>query len=253
MSSSAESIEAKSEFIIVKTVGEIISSLSEVTETTTIFIDIDDTVITPVSKTFRKPPYNTLIDDIKKDKNNYSNYETIVSNWRLQRKIMLIDNNWPQLLSKLKEKFKVYALTKMDTGKFGNILSMQEWRYNELKSLGIEFSYDLSIPEESIDSALFYRGVFMTGPNSKSQTISHYLSYLNTDSIVMIDDREDHLQDIKQFCKKKSIKFLGLLFKGLENFQDNPEPSIALFQKEYLIEHAKWLEDEDAEIMIKKL
>ena len=28
----------------------------------------------------------------------------------------------------------------MNTGEFGNILSMQDWQYKELKELGIEFS-----------------------------------------------------------------------------------------------------------------
>ncbi|HJD54399.1 MAG TPA: hypothetical protein LFW11_03435 [Rickettsia endosymbiont of Proechinophthirus fluctus] len=30
-----------------------------------IFIDVDDTLITPKSKTFKQPPYNQIIDRIK--------------------------------------------------------------------------------------------------------------------------------------------------------------------------------------------
>ena len=58
---------------------------------TSIFFDVDDTFLTPKSKTFRKAPYNQMIDRIKENKNNYDNYEEIVSNWRLQRKVILID------------------------------------------------------------------------------------------------------------------------------------------------------------------
>nr|WP_231555828.1 hypothetical protein [Rickettsia hoogstraalii] len=104
------------------------------------FIDVDDTIIALKSKTFKKPPYNKMIDRIKENKSNYDNYEEIVSNWRLQRKVILIDEEWAEVINKLKAKFPVYALTQMNTGEFGNILSTQDWRYKELKSLGIEFS-----------------------------------------------------------------------------------------------------------------
>ncbi|EER21854.1 hypothetical protein REIS_1035 [Rickettsia endosymbiont of Ixodes scapularis] len=33
-----------------------------------IFLDVDDTIITPKSKTFKKPPYNQIIDRIRKIK-----------------------------------------------------------------------------------------------------------------------------------------------------------------------------------------
>lgn len=244
--------KAEGLFPIAKTAHQILAYLAGIPENSIIFVDIDDTIITPVSKTFRRAPYNQLIDDIKKAKSQYKNYEEIVSNWRLQRKAMLIDSNWPDVLLELKTKHKVYGLTKMDTGKFGNINSMEEWRYNELQSLNIRFSEDHTVPQGSINSASFYKGLFITGNNSKSQTISHYLQYFNTDTFVMIDDREEHLEDIKQFCDKNSIKFIGILFNGLEKFQDIPKHDVVLLQKKYLIENAKWLEDEEAEKMIEQ-
>lgn len=244
--------QAESLLSVAKTSNEILNHVKNIPKKSIIFVDIDDTIITPVSKTFRRPPYNKLIDDIKRDKNKYKNYEEIVSNWRLQRKAMLIDSDWPSTLLELKKQYRVYGLTKMDSGKFGNIESMEEWRYDELKSLGIEFSYGGTIPQESINNASFYKGLFITGSNSKSQTILQYLQHLNADVFVMIDDREEHLEDIKQFCEKNSIKFIGILFKRLENFKDAPDYDISLLQKRYLIEHAKWLEDEEAEKIIKQ-
>ncbi|WP_232279065.1 hypothetical protein [Rickettsia akari] len=55
-----------------------------------IFIDVDDTIIARKSKTFKRPPYSKMIDSIKENKSNYDNDEEIVSNWRLQRKAILI-------------------------------------------------------------------------------------------------------------------------------------------------------------------
>jgi hypothetical protein len=51
-----------SSFLKVKTAAEVLNCLREVPEEARIFVDIDDTVITPVSKTFRMAPFNKLID-----------------------------------------------------------------------------------------------------------------------------------------------------------------------------------------------
>lgn len=240
-------------FPIVENSSDIFNHLQDISKNAIIFIDIDDTIITPVSKTFRRTPHNKLIADIKQNKHLYSNFEEIVSNWRLSRKIMLTDSKWPETLLTLKKLYKVYALTKMDTGKFGNIESIEEWRYTELKSLGIEFSLDNGIPQESRHDASFYKGLFITGANSKSQTLAHYLQHLKMDTVVLVDDKIENLKDLQQFCVKYSMQFIGILFNGLENFKDFPHPDVVSLQKQYLIEHARWLEDNDAELLRTKI
>ena len=245
--SSADAIE---NFSVVKSTLDIGFYLQQLPKDSIILVDVDDTIITPRSKTFRTAPYNKLIDNIKKNKDNYPAYQEIVSNWRLQRKVMLLDENWPAMLKQLREKFSVYAITKMDTGRFGNIPSMEQWRYEELRDLGIEFSKNNEIPSTILDDGqnnpMFYNGIFITGERSKSQTLDIYRSFLKSSIIVLIDDRLEHLEDIKAFCDKHSIKFIGLLFKGLENFKDRPDPAISDFQAKYLIENAQWLEDDKA-------
>lgn len=214
-----------------------------------IYFDVDDTLITPKSKTFRKAPYNQMIDRIKDNKSNYDNYEEIVSNWRLQRKVILIDEEWVEVISKLKAKFPIYGLTQMNTGQFGNISSVEEWRYKELKELGIEFSdnEELAIYNSGQkDDAIFYKGIFITGNHSKSGTLSKFSNELNASFIVFVDDREKHVEDVGNYCKKNNIGFLGILFDGLKNLTGKPDPKLAEFQESHLIENAKWLEDEEA-------
>lgn len=238
-------------FLEARTAEEVFEHVQGLSGSVQMFVDIDDTVQTPASKTFRKPPTNQMIDEIKKNKGDYPNYPEIVGNWRLQRKPMLVDSKWPEVLSKLKELFPVYGLTKMDTGVFGNIPSMEEWRYIELKSLGIEFSKSSTIPEGVIEGASFHKGIFITGPNSKSGTLAHYKDYLGEmTTLVMVDDREEHLRDLEQFCVQNGIQFVGILFKGLESLEGEANPAIAAFQKEHLITHAEWLEDDAARGML---
>lgn len=248
MLSSTNAIASKPLFISAKTANEVLNHLDKLPQSSIIFFDIDDTIITPASKTFRAKPHNQLIDDIKKNKQKYTNYHEIVSNWRLQRKIMLLDKDWPNVINHLKLQFPVYALTKMDSGKFGNIESMEQWRYKELKSLKIEFSENNKI----VSNAGFLHGIFYTAELSKSQTLDKYFPTLNATTIVLVDDRIEHLEDVKNFCDAHHIKFIGILFKGLGTLTDKPDPAIAEFQREHLIQTAQWLEDDEAAAKIGK-
>ncbi|MGI4752576.1 MAG: hypothetical protein ACRYE8_02465 [Janthinobacterium lividum] len=92
-----------STFTIASSASEIPELIKNIPAEALIFLDVDDTIITPKSVTFRKPPYNQMLDRIKANKGNYDNFEEIVSNWRLQRKVMLIDEEWGQetLLKKI--------------------------------------------------------------------------------------------------------------------------------------------------------
>ncbi|WP_236609776.1 DUF2608 domain-containing protein [Rickettsia gravesii] len=135
-------------------------------------------------------------------------------------------------MNKLKEKFPVYGLTQMNTGAFGNIPSMQDWRYKELKELGIEFldNEKLAIYNSGQkDDAIFYKGIFITGNHSKSGTLSKFSEELNASFIVFVDDRAKHIADVGDYCKKNKIGFLDILFDGLKNLTGEPDPTLAEF------------------------
>ncbi|WP_341792482.1 DUF2608 domain-containing protein [Rickettsia endosymbiont of Gonocerus acuteangulatus] len=244
-----------SSFPIVSSASEILDWIKNVHTNALIFLDVDDTIITPESVTFRKSPYNQMLDRIKENKNNYDNFEEIVSNWRLQRKVMLIGEDWKQVLNNLKKDYLVYALTQMNTGEFGNIPSMQEWRYKELRNLGIEFSDNKELVIYNTakkDDAVFYKGIFITGNHSKSGTLAKFSKELQASFIVFVDDRKKHIEDVKDYCEKNNIGFLGILFDGLKNLLGEPDPKLAQFQEQYLIENAQWLEDAEAYKFIAK-
>lgn len=214
-------------------------------ERTAVFVDVDDTLITPQSTTFRKPPFNRMIDEIKANKIMYHNYEHIISTWRLNRKVMLVDDAWPDVLTNLKQHYEVYALTQMDTGAFGTISSMEGWRFQELNRLGLTFSDDTSHILSSHRSASFYKGIFMTGPNTKAETLAIFKDQLqDVQTVIMIDDRDAHLNDIAEFCKLTKRTFMGIHFRGVEALTGEPDPTHARMQKEYLIERLHWLEDD---------
>jgi hypothetical protein len=247
---------------------EIWKHLKDLSEKSIIFFDIDDTLIKPASRTFNGLPYNQLIHNIKANMDHMANAPKIISQWRLQRKTVLMDPDWPMVIEALKKNHLVYGLTKMEVGCFGDIDSMEQWRYQELRFLGLEFSdlvpdgfsQDLKDSGSGIlwpffshnqQGPTFHKGIFMTGKYSKGQTIEFFFDVLPL-SIVLIDDQESHLKDFAQLCYKRSLKFQGVLFKGLEQWISWDNSLVPDLQKKYLMEQLIWLEDVQAQEILEK-
>lgn len=224
-----------------------------------VLVDVDDVLITPQSLTFRSPPYNRLLDEIKANPEKYPHFEDIVSNWRMQRKAMLIDKEWPQVLEDLRQKHQVFGLTKVNTGHFGVIESMEEWRYQELSSLGLSFSdcqgdttqSKTELGEPTQNQPSFYQGIMMTGSASKEQTLDMFQTGFKAfDVIVFIDDRQKNLEEIEKYAQRQGVDFMGLHFKGLETLGGRQEKAVFDLQKETLITKKIWLSDEEARLRV---
>ncbi|OJW51174.1 MAG: hypothetical protein BGO67_12695 [Alphaproteobacteria bacterium 41-28] len=257
----AVALNGQEKIVTAYTVPEVQKALSKIDENAVIFIDVDDTLITPKSKFFHaSSPYRFLIDDLKRNREKYRNFEEILSHWRLQRKTILVSEDWPDFINTLKTVYPVYALTKMETGSIGAIPSMEKWRYEELKGKGISFTplfhgvSEVTLVSEPSKPypASFYKGIFITGSFNKSDIIRAFLKTERPSQIVLIDDRPEYLQDAIEECNRQSIPFLGILFKGTELILGEPDHDIAEFQKQTLLEHAKWLEDEEAEQALRR-
>ena len=227
------------------------------TSDSVVLCDIDDTIITPKSKMFRyNSEFKNLIDVIKKNRINMPNFDTIIGNWRLNRKAMLVSSLWPSIIADLKTKnIPIFALTQLDTGKVGPIESMEEWRYQELKNLGIEFTYKFNKKENYIiipsdqgtSHAVFHKGFFLTGLHSKAQLVKEIISVQKPDHIYFIDDRKDHVTAVAGVAKEASIPYTGIVYKGVELLDGKPNRLIVTEQKKQLLENAQWLEDEEIE------
>lgn len=234
----------------IENILKIIDDRTHKKEKIVIFIDIDDTLICPKSKTFLDKKTKHLIDDIKKQKHTIKNFPALLSQWRLSRKVRLVNADWLPALERLKKKFKVFGLTKMDTGKFGYIDSVEKWRFNELQKLGIIFSeanlkHLNSQTAKKNNEATFFKGIFFTGDLSKSKTLEKFEFYIqNFDCIVLIDDRKENIHDVQSYCVQKGKSFLGIHYMGMCLIEEKQDLEVYNVQKEYLITKEIWLEDD---------
>ncbi len=244
--------------ITLHTVREVQDALFLLPEGAVVFVDVDDTLITPKSKVFHwESPSRFLIDDLKKDRDKIPHFETILSHWRLQREIMVVSPDWPKLINTLKQKNSVYGLTKMETGPLGAIPSLEHWRYEELTHKGISFTPSFKGKANSILKdgplapypATFYNGIFITGSYTKGDVVDIVIDSHPPAQVVLIDDREEHVRDVGKACARHGTPFLGILFKGMELIPGRPDPKVADFQKDHLFTQGEWLEDEQAEAL----
>ena len=191
-----------------------IKSNLKVTEKTLYVFDIDNTIITTKSN------FGPVIDKIKNINRNYLNIgeiERLISKWRLSREVILTDPDWPDFLRNID---RPYGLTKMDVGHFGEIPSMENWRNNELKRIGIVFHdiypIDGKIYKEPIEigvvNATFFNGIFYTGNGLKGDVMKKILANNKYDLVVFIDDRVEQLEDVRRGCNELGVDYLPMQF-----------------------------------------
>jgi hypothetical protein len=244
------------EIIETSDIAKVQEIFQKATSNSIVLCDIDDTIITPESKTFRyNSKFKNLIDDLKKNRKNIPNFDIIISNWRLNRKAILVSALWPSIISDLKTKnIPTFALTQLDTGKVGPIENMEEWRYQELKKLGIEFTNKFNKKENYIvissdqgkSHAVFHKGFFLTGIHTKAQLAKEIFAVQKPDHLYFIDDRKDHVIAVAEAAKEASIPYTGVIYKGVELLDGQPNELIVNEQKNQLLKNAQWLEDEEA-------
>lgn len=184
-----------------------------------LLIDIDDTVITTKNKFTN--PVDKLKEAYKDGSIDIVSYENLLSSWRLERKVILTDQAWPNFLHERQQNGNgVFALTRVNTGKSGLIESMERWRNDELKSMGINFTLenpmdgiDYEEPQRlGVEDASFFKGIFFTGQASKREVVQKILESKKYDLVILVDDKLEQLEDVATACDICCTEFIPIQF-----------------------------------------
>ncbi len=127
-----------------------------------------------------------------------------------------------QKVNELKaKKIPVIVCTGMNTGPYGSLSSLEEWRYNHLKSLGFQGSYESLVFKVTgfKRNPVFYKGIISTDLESKAPAIGVLLDQmkLKPHKIVMFDDGLPCLQSVQEECEKRGIDFQGYQYQGFHS------------------------------------
>lgn len=179
-----------------------------------------------------------------------------------QAKSSLVDEKSLPLIKCLQDKkIRTIALTASPAGKLGIIDNMADWRIDELKKFGFDFTSAfpgvqfLEFPkrEDKEFHPIFKSGILFSSKHSKGDILKQFLKSIHwmPSKVIFIDDRLEYLQSVANVLKEMGINFTGFHYIAAEKFRCELDEGLAEYQFKYLTDHSKWLSDEEAKNMIK--
>ncbi len=119
---------------------------------------------------------------------------------------------------------KVIALTSSNTGTFGSIKNMQEWRLRNLHQLGLDFSTSFAqqeieftnFPKEYGFYPVFYRGIICASLNLKGPMLAAFLERIDwrPANIIFFDDHKEQCESVAHEMKKLGIPTISYWYRA---------------------------------------
>lgn len=239
---------------------EIFNYLNDANSETLVIFDVDMVLVQPKDPAFQMANmkrFNLIVKRIMKEIPS-DKQMIFLSLMTTHSNPILIDDQISHYLQKItSQKIPVMAMTANLTGEFNKIKSMEKWRINSLRELGIDFSYSAPYQGSLIfDHLPSYRGnystysdgiFFVNGTNvSKGEALLAFLKkiHFTPTKIIFIDDREDNLKSVETALHEfhPRVDYIGLHYREAQNY-----PSKFISEGEF---ESKWqkLADEAKEI-----
>ena len=159
---------------------------------------------------------------------NANRWEQIYSELWWQANFKMIEPAVVQLIDTLKSRgCLVLGLTSMESGSYGVIPSMPEWRYQTLAHFGIKFTKKFgnhifkNFPVYSDSYPMLYKGILCANQQSKGKVLEAVLTQLDVHpkKIVSFDDETSALRSIQEVCSKLHIPVACYQYVGAENLE----------------------------------
>lgn len=226
---------------------------------TLVIFDVDDVLLQAQDQILRGAYHHQLAQNF-----DPADWVELCSLIWLQKKIVPVHEAFVPLTQSLQSRgVKILALTNCMTGSFGHILSTEEWRIQELKSLDYHFNHSwLDLPqkefrlfEEAVDqkSPLFKEGIVYTNGIPKGEALQAFLNYAQflPERIIFLDDLLMNLTSVGASADKLGLGFLGIEYTGA---QTSSEYVLDLqriqLQLDLLKKEKRWFSDSEIEELI---
>jgi hypothetical protein len=233
-------------------------------ETDLVLFDIDNTIIFSKNNGYEK----YILSNEDKCNNKVSELKNLYADHIDQNKFLgyvfknleykLVDQNIIKIIKDLKEKkVLIIGITALLTGFNDGIEnSWQNWRFNHLKNLGIEFSFsniEFEIDKYLNQRPIFYKGIIFTDYLDKGESLKLFLREFNKRNIIndrgqltpkriiMFDDSLEYLENVMKVCQEIDYidEFHGYHFKNVvihdwdESHQESFNKILKDFKKKY--------------------
>lgn len=223
---------------------------AQVHEGTLVLFDVDDTLITsPIHANYFSWWFKALFILMHPTFINMD-WENAYSLMWKNAPFKLIDPLAIGFIKTLKDNgATVLGLTSMESGGYGVIESMPEWRYVMLNSMGIEFSQQYadtvfaSCPAYRSNHPALYKGILCANQQNKGAVLKAFLNYSKfvPSHIIAFDDSLDALQSIGTVCEELNIRYTLIHYRRADILPNTWNTWRALKQFEYLITEHRWV------------
>lgn len=238
---------------------EIAAQFQQLDSQSLLLWDVDSTLIMPTDGVLR-PGNEEFLDELI---GLYLNGKTLQEKRWLISQIFhrnsycLVDEGVASLIASLKEQsIPMLGLTAMRTGSYGIIESMEAWRVNQLRLLGIDFSSLLSQHDEFAwqetspyaGKPAFKEGIICCDHLPKGVVLTSFLAKMEwrPRQVLFIDDYLDFLQSVEQAMAALDIPFVGIHYRAVEKIASPLDEELAHHQFRVLVNEEIWLHDHEA-------
>ena len=183
-------------------------------------------------------------------------------------KPIAVDQEISEIVSRAqKSGIIVFALTSVNTNEYGIIRNRADLRIKTLKDIGIDFSksteldyIDLSkemvlSKEKDRSKPIFQDGVIFAAKRPKGEILGKFLrlSKLKPGKIIFVDNQLENVLSVEATCKELGIDYTGIHFTKMYNKPSKPlDKEIAEKKFEILLAENRWIDDNEASLMVKK-
>jgi hypothetical protein len=231
----------------------------EAGQETLVIFDVDDVLIAPTDEFAIIDPIRKKLSKELKSKYDREKHQILLSDFFMKRKVRLVNPRIIGLLNNLKERhIPTTALTGWWTGRFGNILAMEELRFKGLSEVNISFAGmspfkgDNKFPDLQTKGGIpiIKNGIILTALADKGDTLLAALdkAKLKFKKVIFIDDDLAQIESVGKACKKIGTHFIGIHYTEaklipLPKLDETTEKlRFEILEKEHI-----WLSDKELE------
>ncbi len=259
---------SKSDIKEINSIQEVKSVFDQASPSDLFVFDVDYVIlesIDPVGQArfVNNPELKKITDDffafMKAKKNGEEHWDLFLSKMILKTKVHPIEQALiDAILAIQKRRIKVIALTLVSTGKIGLIDRLEEQRYEELLTLGLDFSSSFEQQEIRFDElqktehaakykaerdkdptpVVFYKGIACASYFPKGVVLKTFLEKVKCkpSCVYFFDDRRKNVESVVEEMKKMGIKCQGFVYKAATVNQpmDGLDIEVARFQHELM-------------------
>jgi len=245
---------ASSQILSTNDLRDIESLIDQSNENTLVLWDVDQTLITPEGSIF-KPKWDALLDQwlggkkMMTDKAGNKRY--VFRELMMSVPHSVVDSGVYPLIEKIKKKqIPMLAFTAAVSGKVGKTDSFIDWRIDELKKFGFDFSHsfpnidtlNLSKDPNLQFPPVYKSGVLVTSLHEKGPVLIDFLKAIQwmPRKIIFVDDQLNNVHSVIKSLEGQ-VEVIGVHYTAVSEFPCELNEESAHFQVDHFLKTGEWV------------